>query len=92
MFAAAALFEKEGSKEQRARSKDFFPGSFKLVEDASCAASGGDPRTGPGSLPGREEPYPPSLTTNVLGRREGDGVYRKRRLVRTVDKVARYVD
>ena len=30
--------------------------------------------------------------TNVLGSREGDGVYRKRRLVRTVDKVARYVE
>ena len=43
-------------------------------------------------MPGREEPYPPSLTTNVLGSREGDGVYRKRRLVRTVDKVARYVN
>ncbi|MES2875810.1 MAG: hypothetical protein V4708_18950 [Bacteroidota bacterium] len=30
--------------------------------------------------------------TNVLGSREGDGVYRKRRLVRTVSKVARYVE
>ena len=30
--------------------------------------------------------------TNVLGGREGDGVYRKRRLVRTVDRVARYVN
>ena len=30
--------------------------------------------------------------TNVLGSREGDGVYRKRRLVRTVEKVARYVE
>ena len=30
--------------------------------------------------------------TNVLGSREGDGVYRKRRLVRTVDKVARYLN
>ena len=30
--------------------------------------------------------------TNVLGGREGDGVYRKRRLVRTVDRVARYVE
>ncbi|MBC7759130.1 MAG: hypothetical protein H7069_09750 [Phormidesmis sp. FL-bin-119] len=30
--------------------------------------------------------------TNVLGSREGDGVYRKRRLIRTVDKVARYVN
>ena len=29
--------------------------------------------------------------TNVSGSREGDGVYRKRRLVRTVYKVARYV-
>ncbi len=29
--------------------------------------------------------------TNVSGSREGDGVYRKRRLVRTVWKVARYV-
>ena len=29
--------------------------------------------------------------TNVSGGREGDGVYRKRRLVRTVYKVARYV-
>ena len=29
--------------------------------------------------------------TNVLGSREGDGVYRKRRLVRSVYKVARYV-
>ena len=30
--------------------------------------------------------------TNVSGSREGDGVYRKRRLVRSVYKVARYVD
>ena len=30
--------------------------------------------------------------TNVLGSREGDGVYRKRRLVRSVYKVARYVN
>jgi hypothetical protein len=30
--------------------------------------------------------------TNVLGSREGDGVYRKRRLVRVVDRVARYVN
>jgi len=30
--------------------------------------------------------------TNVLGSREGDGVYRKRRLVRSVFKVAKYVD
>jgi hypothetical protein len=30
--------------------------------------------------------------TNVSGSREGDGVYRKRRLVRTVYKVARYLD
>jgi hypothetical protein len=29
--------------------------------------------------------------TNVSGSREGDGVYRKRRLVRTVYKVARYI-
>ena len=30
--------------------------------------------------------------TNVLGSREGDGVYRKRRLVRSIYKVARYVE
>jgi len=30
--------------------------------------------------------------TNVLGSREGDGVYRKRRLVGTVYRVAKYVD
>ena len=30
--------------------------------------------------------------TNVLGGREGDGVYRKRRLVRSIYKVARYVN
>ena len=30
--------------------------------------------------------------TNVLGSRDGDGVYRKRRLVRSVYKVARYVN
>ncbi len=30
--------------------------------------------------------------TNVLGSREGDGVYRKRRLVRSVYRVARYVE
>jgi len=30
--------------------------------------------------------------TNVLGSREGDGVYRKRRLVRSVYRVARYVN
>lgn len=30
--------------------------------------------------------------TNVLGSREGDGVYRKRRLVKSVYKVARYVN
>lgn len=29
--------------------------------------------------------------TNVLGSREGDGVYRKRRLVRSIYKVARYI-
>ncbi|SKB64206.1 CHAP domain-containing protein [Daejeonella lutea] len=30
--------------------------------------------------------------TNVLGSRDGDGVYRKRRLVRSIYKVARYVE
>ncbi len=30
--------------------------------------------------------------TNVLGSSEGDGVYRKRRLVRSIHKVARYVE
>lgn len=30
--------------------------------------------------------------TNVLGSREGDGVYRKRRLIRSVYKVARYAE
>ncbi|MEJ7778693.1 MAG: hypothetical protein WKF68_03805 [Daejeonella sp.] len=30
--------------------------------------------------------------TNVLGSREGDGVYRKRRLTRSVYKVARFID
>lgn len=30
--------------------------------------------------------------TNLSGSREGDGVYRKRRLVRSIHKVARYVD
>ena len=30
--------------------------------------------------------------TNVSGSREGDGVYRKRRLVRTIYKVARYIN
>ena len=29
---------------------------------------------------------------NVLGSRDGDGAYRKRRLVRSVYKVARYVN
>ncbi len=30
--------------------------------------------------------------TNISGSREGDGVYRKRRLVRTIYKVARYIN
>ncbi|SKB76616.1 CHAP domain-containing protein [Daejeonella lutea] len=30
--------------------------------------------------------------TNVLGSRDGDGVYRKRRLIRSICKVARYVE
>lgn len=30
--------------------------------------------------------------TNVQGSREGDGVYRKRRLVKTIHKVARYIE
>ncbi len=41
-----------------------------------------------------EEPWVVTVegNTNVLGSREGDGVYRKRRLTRSVYKVARYVE
>jgi hypothetical protein len=40
-----------------------------------------------------DEPWVTTVegNTNVLGSREGDGVYRKRRLTRSIFKVARYV-
>lgn len=46
-----------------------------------------------GFIDSRDEPWLITVegNTNPSGAREGDGVYRKRRLIRSIDRVARYI-